>query len=87
MGLSDRAIQDATSLSISQIHYRLKKARTVLVNDHLTRREFRHGTSPFARMLVSRASHFIEGKLTRTLRALPDEITYGKKDRIKEPRA
>lgn len=87
IGLADEAIMDATGLSIGQIHYRLRKAKGALVDAHLTRREFRRGRSPFARMLVSRASHFVNNRLAQTLRALPEAITYGKHDLIQEAAA
>ena len=83
LGLGDEAIQDATGLSCGQIHYRLRKAKSALTHAHLTRREFRRGRSPFARMLVSHAARFVDGKLlTHTLRALPDAVVYGKRDLI-----
>ena len=84
IGLGDEAIQDATGLSLGQIQYRLRKARPALVEGHLTRREFRRGKSPFARMLVSRASRFVANSLAQTLRQLPEQIAYGKHDLIQD---
>jgi len=77
MGLSDEAIQNATGLTFGQIHYRLRKAAPATVGQHLTRRDFRRGRSPLARIIVNQAARFVQRPLTQSLRELPENVAYG----------
>lgn len=60
MGMSTNFIQSRTNLSSGQVGYRLKKAG-------IARADFRNGSSPFARLVLSSARDLVDAKLMQQL--------------------
>lgn len=66
MGFSTKFIAEKTGLSDCQIGYRIAKAGLTTENG-TSRMDFRNGTSPFCRPLLSAARRFVDQDLKKHL--------------------
>lgn len=67
LGFSTHLICKRTGLSPSQVTYRLQKGGLTKAN-HMSRTDFRNGTSQFSEMVIKTASKLIDHQLLEHLR-------------------
>jgi len=68
MGFSTAYICQRTKLSHSQVSYRIQKAGLTIAN-HMSRSDFRNGTSPFSDLILGAARQVVDVHLIRHLKA------------------
>ncbi len=72
-GYSDKFIREQTGLSPGQINYRAKQV-------HVSRREYRDGTSPFAKLMVQKMYHTFEGRVRQLIPMTKPQVKISHKE-------